>query len=60
MEFRKLTVKKLREMCKKNGIRGYSKLRKSELIKLIQHPGPPLTRTKSPLLRRIQQKKLKK
>jgi hypothetical protein len=59
MELRKLTVKKLRELCKKSGIKGYSKLRKSELIDLIQFPGPPRTRTQSPLLRKIKEKNKK-
>jgi len=60
MELRKLTVKKLRELCKKNGIKGYSKLRKNELIELIQFPGPPRTRTQSPLPRMIKLKNNKK
>ena len=35
MDLSKLTVKQLRLRCKKNQIKGYSKLRKQDLIELI-------------------------
>lgn len=56
MELRKMTVKKLREMCKKIGVKGYSKLRKPGLIDLLRNPGPPRTRPHSPLLKKINEK----
>ena len=45
--FQQQTVKTLRRLCKENGIKGYSKLKKAELCKTleaqgIQAPPPPL------------------
>ena len=45
--FQQQTVKTLRRLCKENGIKGFSKLKKAELCKTleaqgIQAPPPPL------------------
>ena len=45
--FKQQTVKTLRRLCKENGIKGFSKLKKAELCKTleaqgIQAPPPPL------------------
>ena len=45
--FQQQTVKTLRRLCKENGIKGFSKLKKTELCKTleaqgIQAPPPPL------------------
>lgn len=37
--FSKRTVKQLRQFCKQAGIRGYSKLRKHQIIKLLVFGG---------------------
>ena len=57
MEYSKMSVKDLRKMCKENKIRGYSKLKKKELIDLLETKkpqGPVRMRPMSPLLRKIE------
>jgi DNA ligase-1 len=44
----KHTVVELRKICKEKGIKGYSKLKKSELIKLCLTPSKPKTPTPKP------------
>ena len=35
MNFEKLTLKSLRELCKSHGVKSYSKLRKNEIIEKL-------------------------
>ena len=58
MDYAKLKVKELKKICKENGIRGYSKMRKNEIIVVLrqqkQDKGPSKMRPMSPLLNKIQ------
>jgi len=36
MDYTKLSIKELKEKCKKQKISGYSKLKKKELIKILE------------------------
>lgn len=51
-----MTCAELKKLCKKRKIKGYSKLKKSELVQRLQRndTGPKAMRLKSPLLRKIQ------
>lgn len=55
MDYNGMTCVELKKLCKQRKIRGYSKLKKSQLVKLLEtDTGPKPMRMKSPLLRRIQ------
>jgi hypothetical protein len=60
MDFNKLKVKELKKLCKENKIKGYSKLKKKELVDKLEslknQKGPSVTRPMSPLLRKIKSK----
>lgn len=60
MDFSKLKVKELKQLCKQNKIKGYSKLKKKDIINKLEslknQKGPSLTRPMSPLLRKIKSK----
>lgn len=60
MDFSKLKVKELKQLCKQNKIKGYSKLKKKELISKLEslknQKGPSSTKPMSPLLRKIKSK----
>ena len=64
MGYLKMKVKELRKECKNRGLKGYSKLKKRELVSLLTSDdnkkirGPAATRAKSPLLRRIQNSRI--
>lgn len=50
-----MTCIELKKLCKQRKIKGYSKLKKAELVKLLEgNCGPKAMRMKSPLLRKIQ------
>jgi len=46
-QFKKLTISKLRELCKKENYKGYSKLKKKELIEFIQNQEKKLINCKT-------------
>lgn len=55
MNYDSMTCKNLKKLCKERKIKGYSKMKKAELINLLQQEqGPKPMRFKSPLLKRIQ------
>ena len=57
MDYNKTTVKELKKICRERKIKGYSKLKKKELISLLSEKreiGPAKMRPTSPLLKRIQ------
>jgi len=60
MDFNKLKVKELKKLCKENKIKGYSKLKKKELVDKLEslknQKEPSVTRPMSPLLRKIKSK----
>lgn len=45
MEFDKKTKEELKELCKKQGLKGYSTKNKSELVELLRATDPPLSNT---------------
>lgn len=52
-----MKVVELKKICKERKIKGYSKLRKKELVSLLsekREKGPEKMRPTSPLLKRIQ------
>tara|TARA_Y100001972_G_C7486324_1_gene246890 strand:- start:174 stop:362 length:189 start_codon:yes stop_codon:yes gene_type:complete len=60
MDFSKMKVRELKQLCKENKIKGYSKLKKKELVNKLQNlkseEGPAPTKPMSPLLKRIKRK----
>lgn len=60
MDFSKMKVKELKQLCKENKIKGYSKLNKKDLVNKLQNikseEGPALTKPMSPLLKKIKRK----
>ena len=61
MDYSKMKVKELKKLCKDRKIKGFSKLKKKELVILLeskndqkQEAGPARMRPMSPLLRRIE------
>jgi hypothetical protein len=52
-----MKIKELKALCKERKIRGYSKMRKNELIQLLslkEPAGPAKMRPTSPLMKKIQ------
>lgn len=52
-----MKIKELKALCKERKIRGYSKLRKNELVMLLaskEPAGPAKMRPTSPLMKKIQ------
>ena len=57
MDYSKMTVKELKKICKERKLKKYSKLKKKELVSLLnekRETGPAKMRPTSPLLKRIQ------
>lgn len=61
MDYTRMKVKELKKLCKERKIKGYSKLKKKELISLLDSEkiqkvsdGPSRMRPMSPLLRKIE------
>jgi len=61
MDYTKMKIKELKKLCKERKIRGYSKLKKKDLIVLLntekseyEEKGPAKMRPMSPLLRKIE------
>ena len=57
MDYSKMTVKELKKLCKERKLKRYSKLKKKELVSLLNEKsetGPAKMRPTSPLLKRIQ------
>lgn len=61
MDYSKMTVKELKKMCKERKIKGYSKLKKKELVNILvsenpahKESGPVRMRPMSPLLKKIE------
>lgn len=61
MDYTKMKIKELKKLCKERKIRGYSKLKKKDLIVLLNteksestEKGPCKMRPMSPLLRKIE------
>ena len=61
MDYSKMKVKELKKLCKERKIKGYSKLKKKELIGILSSEkhvktelGPAKMRPMSPLLKKIQ------
>jgi hypothetical protein len=38
MDYTKQTCKELKDLCKKNGVKGYSKMKKAELVEVLTNP----------------------
>jgi len=61
VNFKKMKVKELKEFCKENKIKGYSKMKRKELVEMLENKfnkpevGPAKMRPMSPLLNRINQ-----
>ena len=55
-----MKVRELKKLCKENKIKGYSKLKKKDLVNKLQNlkmeEGPAPTKPMSPLLKRIKRK----
>ena len=55
-----MKVKELKQLCKENKVKGYSKMKKKELVEKLQNikqtEGPAPTKPMSPLLKRIKRK----
>ena len=50
-----MTCVELKKLCKQRKLKGYSRLKKAELVDLLEtERGPRPMRMKSPLLRKIQ------
>ena len=60
MDFSKMKVKELKQLCKENKIKGYSRLKKKDLVNKLQNlevkQGPAPTKPMSPLLKKIKRK----
>ena len=57
MDYSKMKVKELKKLCKDRKIEGYSKLKKKELVALLNKKiknGPTRMHPMSPLLRKIE------
>jgi len=61
MDYSKMKVKELKKICKEKKIKGYSKLKKKELIEVLssdtsenKQSGPAKMRPMSPLFKKIQ------
>lgn len=56
MDYTRMTCAELKKLCKNRKLKGYSKLKKSQLVQCLQENdvGPKAMRLKSPLLRKIQ------
>lgn len=57
MDYSKMKIKELKTLCKERKIRGYSKLRKNDLVMLLvskEPSGPAKMRPTSPLMKKIQ------
>ena len=61
MDYSKMSVKELKKLCKKQRIKGYSKMKKKELVELLvsekpqsKERGPAKMRPTSPLFKKIQ------
>lgn len=61
MDYSKMKVKELKKLCKERKIKGYSKLKKKELVAILVseksqpvETGPARMRPMSPLLKKIE------
>lgn len=65
INFKKMKVKELKEFCKEKKVKGYSKMKRKELVDMLEtkynknsgsvNNGPSKMRPMSPLLNRINQ-----